>query len=354
MKRTISFTAGLVGLGFSICAAGDAQRFGGGISVTSINYSEPVSIKANFDDWETDAFKPGNQLYAKQVARAGVSYGNLEVGYSKHLYYYLNFSADTALLHYLERNRRLAQNKDRLNLYLNANNAEGEGVYLGYKLKWRNFEVGAKLTYLSLQDLYYGEASGVFDPAPSLANSTQISIDYAYPEDRLFERPVEPPEGNGVTLDLHLQYQWGEHYFAADIGEAASDLYWNTAPGSRVEGNLNDLSISEDAAVRFSHFRTRFHQRLPVHTEVQYRYTLLPQLSAGLEFQQLDDKRWGKLAAHWRFGENWVTSLKWAPADSVWGLRLQHPYLLLDLETDSADYKKSHYLKLLLGLRVEI
>ena len=276
----IQFFSALIiaAVSISLNAAASANSFpiGGEVSITSINLSEPVTIKANFDDWETDELKSGNRLYSKQVARAGARINRFQIGYSKHLYYYLNFSDDTARLHFLERNDRLDQDKSTFSIHLDANNAEAEGLFLGYDFSWKGLTVGATLTYLKLQDLYYGEASGFFDPAETLDNDTYLMIDYAYPEDRIFERDVAPPEGNGLTLDLRAHYQWQAHSASLAINEAYSDLYWNTAPGSLIEGNINSLRSNSEAAIRFSNFRTRFHQRLPIHTEAQSRRRVYP------------------------------------------------------------------------------
>src|SRR5690606_10013934 len=156
----------------------------------------------------------------------------------------------------------------------------------------------------------------------------------------------------GITVDIEVHYSWQEHNFTAVIGEAFSDLYWNTAPGSRIEGNLNSLLSDNEAAIRYSHFRTRFHQRLPVHTELQYRYRINSDFSAGLNYERLDRKSWTKLAGNWHITPKWTGSVLWDPNDSIWGLQIQHPYLVLGLESDSSDYRKSHYLKLLLNARV--
>lgn len=327
-------------------ASANTFPVGGEISITSINLSEPVTIKANFDDWETDQLKPGNRLYSKQVARAGARINRLQIGYSKHLYYYLNFSEDTARLHFLERNDRLDQDKSTFNIHLDANNAEAEGLFLGYDLSWRGLTIGATLTYLKLQDVYYGQAFGFFDPAQSLDNQTQIVIDYAYPEDKIFERDVAPPEGSGLTLDMRVQYQWQAHAVSLVFNEVYSDLYWNTAPGSRIEGNINSLLSSNEAAVRFSNFRTRFHQRLPIHTEAKYRYRFNSQLGVGMNYEKLDDKTWWKWVGDWHIANNWTGSLLWAPSDDIFGVQIQHPNFLLGLESDSSDYRESHYLKL--------
>lgn len=338
----------IVGLSIGFSAGATAKPFpvGGGISITSINLSEPVTIKANFDDWRTDNLKPGNRLYSKQVARVGASINRVQIGYSKHLYYYLNFSNDTARLHFQEQNNHLDKEKETYDIYLDANNAEAEGMYLGYDFSWNGLTLGATLTYLKLQDLYYGKAFGFFDPAQTFNNNTHIVIDYAYPEDRIFERDVAPPEGNGLTLDVRMHYQWQEHSARLTINEAYSDLYWNTAPGSLIEGNVNNLLSNGEAAIRFSHFRTRFHQRLPVHTEAQYRYRLNTRFSTGLDYEKLDSKKWWKWVGDWHITNNWTGSLLWAPGDDVFGVQIKHPNFLIGLESDSSDYRDSHYLKL--------
>src|SRR5690606_39253867 len=202
------------------------------------------------------------------------------------------------------------------------------------------------LTYLKLQDLYYGEAFGFFDPAQTLDNNTYIVIDYAYPEDRIFEREVAPPEGNGLTLDIRAHYQWQEHSARLMINEAYSDLYWNTAPGRSIDGNINNLRATTDAAIRFSNFRTRFHQSLPIHSEAQYRYRLNTRFSAGVDYERLDNKKGWKWVGDWHMTNNWTGSVLWAPTDDIFGVQIKHPYFLIGLESDSSDYRKSHYFKL--------
>lgn len=320
--------------------------------MTSINLSEPVTIKANFDDWETDQLFPGNRLYSKHVARAGFQISNFHFGATKHLYYYLRFSQDTARLHYEERNNISSNNKSTFDLYLKANNAEAEGFYIGYDFAWNDLTIHATLSYLDLQDLYYGEAIGFFDPKQTLDNRTELVIDYVYPEDRIFDREVEPPKGTGITLDINARYQHGPHSIEAFIGEAFSDLYWNTAPGSLIEGNLSSLmDKGGDAAIRFQHFRSRLHQKLPIHADIHYRYRLNRYVSAGVEYETLRDKQWTKWAADIHITNNWTGSIHWNEKDSIVGIEISHPYFVFAIESDSSDYEKSHYLKLQLALR---
>lgn len=318
------------------------------LAVHSINYSEPVTLKANFDDWRTDDFRDGNRIYSKHVARVGAGADGLIIGHSTNLYYFLNFSADTALLHYLDKNNRLSQHGEALDLHLNANNASGQGLYVSYTHQWQNLEFGARLNYLQLDDIMFGEAQGDFDPGKTLTNNTNLMIDYAYTEDTLFDRPVPKPRGSGMTLDVFFNFQWRQHLMQLQIAEAWSRLEWDSVAGSYIEGDLGNLQNRSDAAIRYRHFNGRFSQYLPVHTELNYRYTLLSDVALGFEYESLDRQDWQKLVATWHAPFDVRASLKWSPEDGIWGLHIQHPYVIWALETDSSDYRESRYLKLTL------
>lgn len=322
------------------------------MAISSINYSEPVTLKANFDSWRTDDFRDGTRIYSKHVARIGAGADGLIIGHSTNLYYFLNFSADTALLHYLDKNNRLSQQKEPLDLYLNANNASGQGLYVSYTHQWRNLELGARINYLQLDDIMFGEALGYFDPGKALTNRTNLLIDYAYTEDNLFDRPVPAPRGSGMTLDLFLTFHWRRHSMQMDVAEAWSRLDWDAVAGSYVEGDLENLQNRSDAAIRYRHFSGRFSQYLPIHTQLRYHYRLHSEFAVGFEYESLDRQDWRKLVATWHAPFDISTSLKWEPADEIWGLHIEHPYVLWTLETDSSDYRKSRYLKLTLQGRI--
>lgn len=313
--------------------------------VTSINYSEPVTILGNWHRWRTDFFTPGNRVYAKQTARTGLSYRDWAFGYSRNLYYFLNFSEGASQLLYAERNGQLRAQQEVLDVYFRANNASGQGAYLRYSRQWGNVELAATVTYLTLSDLTYGEGEGVFDPGKPLANNTHLVIDYAFRKDRIFREPVAPPKGRGLTLDLQLGWYWQGHRLDLAMEEVYSRLKWNTAPGNRIEGNFRDLQLRDDAVVKYSHFRAQFDQTLPVHTLLSYRYRLPWSISLGVEYERLDRKDWRKLVADWHLLGEWTASLRWTPEDNLWGVGLQHPYLVFSLEADTLNYRRSHYLR---------
>lgn len=323
------------------------------MAVTSINFSEPVTLKANFDDWKTEDFRTGTRIYSKHVARFGIGADGLTFGHSTNLYYFLNFSADTARLHYLDKNNRLDQQDEPLDLFINANNARGDGLYVGYTHQWRGIEVGARVNYLQLNDIMFGEAEGYFDPGKALTNNTSLMIDYAYTEDRLFDRDVPDPTGRGFTIDLSLKVDWRDHLLQVQISEAYSRLKWKAASGSYVEGSLSNLQGSEEAAIRYQHFRGGFSQYLPVHQELRYSYRPIAQAAMGFEYETLDRQQWSKIVATWHAPFQLAASIKWAPDDSIWGLHLEHPNVVWILESDSANYNKSRYLKFSLQGRLQ-
>lgn len=333
-------------LGFSLEAhAWPPTDVGVDLRVTSINYSEPVTLIGNWRRWRTDFFTPGNRVYSKQTARMGLSYRNWAVGYSRNLYYFLNFTEDASQLLYLERNGQLREQQEVLDIYFRANNAAGQGAYLRYSGQWRNLEFATTATYLTLNDLTYGEGEGVFDPGKPLANNTHMVIDYAFRKDRIFREPVAPPQGRGLTLDVQLGWNWQEHRLDLTLEEIYSRIQWNTAPGTRIEGNFQDLQLRDDALVKYSHFRAKFDQTLPIHSLLSYRYRVPWDLSFGIEYERIDRKEWRKVVADWHLPRNWTASFRWTPEESLWGVGLQHPYVALSLEVDTLNYRRSHYLR---------
>lgn len=310
----------------------------------SSNRSEPVPIKANFDDWQTEDYRSGKKLYAKQIARSGLTYGDFSLGYTRQLYYYLNFSPDTALLHYLDKNNQLDDFKGRLALGLTANNAEGEGFYIGYNRKYGDFNFSATLSLLSLRNLMLGEATGVFEPGETLQNSTNIHIDYAYHEDKILDRQVQPPKGRGGTLDVAAGWQRGDHRVFMEIEELYSLLQWDRAPASVINGSVDALSSGDQAVLRYRHIYSRIRQHLPSQSRAGYSYAWQGRYLLGLEWEQVDHQSWQKLMIGVR-GSGWGQArLTLAPDDKILGVVLDTPLIKFSLESDSLNARESRVL----------
>lgn len=323
--------------------------------LSSLNLSEPVPIKENFNDWQTEKFKPGKRIYTKQLARMGFSTANYSFGVSQHYYYYLNFSEDTALWQYMEKNDLLELYKEELELSLDANHTYGRGVYLSRSFSWKEpswgeFSINTTLSYLDLKKITYGTLEGLYDPHLDLDNNTHFTLDYAYSEERLLDRDVEPPSGKGLTLDLAIRWQWQKHLLEANIEELYSSMRWRSAPASKITGDVGNLSQREEGVITLNEFYSKIDQHLPIHSKVNYDYQAYPNFYVGGEYEGVDSKDWFKLKLSWKNSYNYIFSISHNINDAGWGIGVKKQRFVLALESDSTNFDRAHLLKLIVGI----
>lgn len=350
-KKVLIIAVFAVLAGFS--SAGKAANLRVDAYLSSTNVSEPVPIKANFDDWQTDDYESGDKLYSKHIARAGIGWDRWALGFTKQHYYYLNFSEDTALLHYLDKNDRLSQSKEVLQLDLRANDVEGQGAYLAYERPISDFTFSVTLNYLSLRKLMYGEAEGVFDPRKDLENTTRLIVDYAYHEDKIFDRPVTPPKGHGVTLDMAVHWQKHNHRVEWLVEELYSLFKWQSVPASFVSGTVNTLDSAGAASVQFRHFQSRIRQQLPSHSDLHYTYTLKQRFLLGAGWETLDRLSWHRLRVGWQSKKAGRLMLSFDPQSGLLGFAYTHPWVQFAIESDDSDEERSRILNLRLMTSVQ-
>ncbi|MEM9103641.1 MAG: hypothetical protein AAGB12_15125 [Pseudomonadota bacterium] len=321
--------------------------------IESINLSEPVNIKANFNQWETSDYTTGNKIYTKQSAFSGISWKQTTLGFNSRYHYYINFSSDTALWYYLEQNdeERLTALKEPLNIDLQANQMRANGVFVAHKIQWQNLQLGARLTYLNLNELTYGKAFGQYDAREDLDTQTRLTIDYAYTEESILDRLVEEPSGKGWILDLELAWEYDSHQLHITIDEAFNRLAWKTAPASLIEGNLADLNIRRDAALQFQEFYVNIQQELPMHSKASYQYQVNHWLSAGVNWEKIDQQSWERLFATTQIMDDSFATLTWGAADDTLGISLDFPYFYFAIETETFEFEESHVLNLSLGVQ---
>lgn len=322
--------------------------------ISSLNYSEPVFIKDNFDDWKTEHFFPGNRIYTKQLVRSGLLVDkNYGVGISAHYYYYLNFSEDTSLWHYLNKNDQLEKNKRLLDIDLHANHSQARGIFLSKRFEWKEILINGRFTYLDLQDITLGSATGIFDPALSAANSSRIVVDYAYTEEKILDRVVPDQSGWGVTTDIYIN--WSNRSWRLDVAleEIYSSLYWDSVSASKLEGDLSNIERGNEAVLLVREFYSDIRQVLPTHSQFKADYLIDTVWAVGMGYESLDAQDWLSIRASRKFGETWSIDFYAVPKQSIFGLDIKSKYVDVHLAADDMEFDRSHYFRLELGFRAQ-
>ena len=63
------------------------------------------------------------------------------------------------------------------------------------------------LSLFKARELQEGDLSGTANALTARDYQYRASVDYYYAEDKLFHRPVEAPDGTGLSLDLSVKWQ---------------------------------------------------------------------------------------------------------------------------------------------------
>lgn len=211
---------------------------------TSFNYSEPVSISAAIDGWITPAFKKGDQQLSFSHLELGVALNNWRFGFIKRLEYFLNFSPDTADYYYRAQNDVPLDVGKEYQLHINASQFEASGLRVARGWNFQsgfNLELG--ISYLEAANLFVGELSG---------SQYTTDLKYFYSEDRILNRPVEDPDGRGMSMDMSLLWQVSNRVtLETSITDVYGWLDWKRTPYTLLDADADQTMEDENGFVTF-------------------------------------------------------------------------------------------------------
>jgi len=196
----------------------------------------PVAINEFINDWQ-GSLKKGDYAFADGRLRTGVVVDGWEVALEKRWHYDLRFTPDTAKLYYNIENK--VPSNQQYQLGLSANILHAEGIRLAKLFHYQQLTIKPIVT-LYQSDFYQfgsitGKASGDIVNKDNIAVSVDIE-DYHFSEDKLLTDPNTGERGQGVSIDLSLQYEDASWKFSA----ISQDLYnrWHFNNAVFLNGNV--------------------------------------------------------------------------------------------------------------------
>lgn len=329
------------------------------LTLTSQHHSEPVSIQAWSDDWQSD-YQPGERAHSFTQIR--VMYQTTlgwRFGSTSRLDYNITFSEDTARLYFEDSNGLLAETPES-SLSLTIQHLRASGATVGYQIHLGDaWSFGIDVTRLRAHDLYEGYINGVYAITADQQYLFDAQIDYAYQNDALLNRPgTDATLGWGWATDLHARWQSADNrwHLRLDLQDAWTRITWKDVPFT--QARLNTANQIEDGSIRFEptlegkeSFR-QLRQGLPIRTRLLAEYALGYYLTTHFSAETLP------VATEWGAGITLAApgpelhTLTLSALMPMGALQLQHRYggLYWGLGMDSLDWRKAHWLKLELGL----
>ena len=326
----------------------------------SFNYSEPVSLDAALNDWQ-GRFRGGDSQWSSQWLEAGYRYDRWSLSALYRRDYWLDFSSDTAELYYRIEHRLPLQDGRRYDVDIKAYGFSARGVRGG----WRQRPMpGLSLTWgLSLfnaGDLLDGRLRG---QATALADNDyayDVSVDYAYDKDRLFDRQADAPGGMGISLDVRVVYSPPARMtLRATVVDLLGVIRWKDAPYTRATAVSDRQGFDEEGYIivkpaisGIEGYHSRYIQRLEPRVHLEFEPVINKSLTASLQYRYQYGQGLFGLGARTPWGEGTAGVLVW-PGLSALGFELRRHGLDMGITLDKVHRKDVRTLWLSVGINTE-
>lgn len=272
------FAAALMALGLVSPAQG-AERFY--LEVDSFAHSEPVPIRAYFNDWRGDSRHGGDTALSYNWWEAGMEDGPWRLGVLYRYDYTLRFSSDTAELYHRIQNKSPLPPGRRYALAITVQHYAVRGLRLAHGWRPRGgLEIQWGLSYLQGRRVLDGNLSGWAEAVSDKDYDFRFEVDDVYSRDPLFKRRVSAPEGEGYSVDLALNWLAAPWELRFKVVDLIGALYWKAVPHTRATGTSDTKRLDESGYVRFDPALSGIEdrrdqvQRLRPRTKVDVRYAL--------------------------------------------------------------------------------
>ncbi len=262
--------------------------------IESSTYSDTVTVDSALNEWKGKDFDRGERQWTWNWFELGVEFDHFSIGYLYREDYDLRFSADMAELYWLSSNKLPLQPDRIFQLELNAAHYQARGIRLGWNDKFTFlhnalFRYRLAASYLKAEDLIEGYLSGNALATSENEYEFNANLFYHYSEDRLFDRVVDEPKGEGYSIDAQFELLIAQHELFVDIKDIKAEIVWRDAPYTEGVTSSDNREYDSDGYVvvlptlsGYEGVSERYRQTLPNRWFAEYRYEFSLGFNAGL------------------------------------------------------------------------
>ena len=231
IARSFKNTLSLCGLFILVLGGHSVQAEGTFTNADLFWYSEPVSIDSMLNDWK-GPFHGGTSALTHNFAEFGFNAGAWQVSLLSRYDYEMEFSSDTAELYYRANNKLPLTVGRTYRIDLAARNTVSDGIKFSRPFyPFNNLQVNIGISYLKGRRLVDGALRGNAKAISANDYDFSFLVDYYYSQDKLFDRQVLSPDGDGYSVDLDLQWQVSEQLRTGlSFKDLLARIYWKDTP----------------------------------------------------------------------------------------------------------------------------
>lgn len=306
------------------------------------------------------SFQGGDRAQGHGWVVVGAEYNRWGIGVLHQQQMDLRFAEDTARFYYLTENKLELEPAHRYDIDLDFRYAVMQGLRLH-----RRFEPGANLqavvgvSLLQGLELLQGTLKGGVTPLSDRDyDFDDIHIDYHYSEDRLFDREVLAPQGEGMSLDLALNWNIS-HVLRAGVQarNLPGYLRWKNAPHTTALVTADNKEYDDDGyvtvhpALSGRHSSLDYRQRLLTVWRFDAAYRTTGRQDLLLEIYHTDAETLPSVGLGHRVDQQSAFRILFSPSTHAWTLGYHNTWLRLVYVTDSIDPGDARTLGLILNLQ---
>lgn len=311
------------------------------------------------DDW-SGPFHAGERAQAHGWVVAGVEYRNWGIGILHQQQMDLRFAEDTARFYYLTENKRELEPAHRYDIDLDFRYTVMQGVRLHRRFAaGSDFRAVAGVSLLQGLELLQGNLRGGVTPLSDRDyDFDNLRIDYHYSEDKLFDREVVAPQGEGMSLDLALQWNILKTLQTRLQGRnLLGHLRWKNAPHTTALVTSDNKEYDDEGyvtvhpALSGRHSTQHYKQRLLAlwHFDAAYRASARQDIL--LEIYHTEAETLPSLGLGHHLNPESALKVLFTPSTQAWTLGYHNPWLRLVYVTDSIAPGEARTLGLIFNLQ---
>jgi hypothetical protein len=241
--------------------------------LTSFNHSESLPVMSLIEDTWEGPYQSGDMAMTSSKLTFQASNNRWQVGLSSRMDYLADYSPSTALLIYQDKNKISVVTNTFYPVNLKVNHLSAYGIYLGHKFTLSGIYFLLRTHLYNSVDLTHGEIDGYGNINPKWEITGELSVDYSYSQDLLFDRPEEDNNGYGYSFDLEMAGQLTDALnYQLQLFDILNQFYWDEKTYTVAEIIYTpDKAFNEPIMRGFEGYRD-VQQKMPMQTAFNLNY----------------------------------------------------------------------------------
>ncbi len=313
-------------------------------------YSEPMPFDEFTSDWSS-GFDGGNNALAYTWLEAGIQTRHWGFALFHQQYAQMHFSDDAAELYYLTENKLPIETGRAYNIDVDINAFSTRGVRLFHRISpHKSLDLKFGASYLTGGELLEGRINGqVTASSDRDYDFDNVHIDYYYSADKLFDRAVTAPNGNGAALDLTANWQATPYNrISLNVRNLAGYIHWKNSPYTTAQIQSNNKDYDENGYVTVNptlsgwHLNSDHKQRLPLIWQGEMEHKLSTRRHVDFRVLGSEVKQFYQLGGSYQFRRyHWLQLLYTLNSESV-SIAYRNPWLQIQLQREINGLGESH------------